>query len=100
MEQPGADPPAVEVDAAQPLLPSATDSPAEDNPEPAGGSRRKRIRPSTKAIWILTYGASGPYITAQMLLELGNIHADECHTTMDRVMKYTYIHLCHWVQSF
>ena len=48
---------------------------------------------STKAIWIMTYGSSGPYVNPDMLLELGNIEADECHSTKDSAMKYTYIHL-------
>lgn len=48
---------------------------------------------STKAIWIMTYGASASYINTQMLLDLGNISADECHSTTDGTMNYTYIHL-------
>lgn len=54
---------------------------------------KKAHRQSMKTSWIITYGASGPYITAPMLLELGNIEADECHSTKDRAMVYTYIHL-------
>jgi hypothetical protein len=50
-------------------------------------------RLSMKTSWILTYGSSGPCITPQMLYELGNIEADECHSTKDRAMSYTYIHL-------
>lgn len=53
----------------------------------------KHPRPSMKTMWIITYGASGPYISPQMLLELGKISADECHSTKDRAMSYTYIHL-------
>jgi hypothetical protein len=87
MEQP--EPPAEERDAAQQLLPPATESTAED----------KGKRSSAKSIWILTYGASGPYITAPMLNELGKIKADECHSTMDRVMKSTYIHLMERVRQ-
>ena len=99
MEQ-GEEAPPAEVDAVpQQLLPDA-ESPAEDDPEPAhGGPRTKRIRPSPKATWILTYGASGPYITPQMLLELGQIKADECHSTKDRVMNFTYIHLTQRVRQ-
>ena len=59
-----------------------------DNPEP-----RSKHRQSMKTSWIITYGASGPYITTQMLFDLGKIQADECHSTKDRAMTYTYIHL-------
>ena len=59
----------------------------------------KRIRPSPKLAWMLTYGASGPYITAQMLLELGKIKADECHSTNDRATSFTYMHLTHRVRQ-
>ena len=47
-----------------------------------------------KKNWIVTYASpSGERITIQMLSELGSINADECHTTTDRIMSYTYIHL-------
>jgi len=88
------------VDAEPQQLFPDTESPAEDDPEPTRGEpRAKRIRPSPKATWILTYGASGPYIAPQMLLELGQIKADECHSTKDRVMNFTYIHLTQRVRQ-
>jgi len=59
----------------------------------ADASDLKPTRPSQKVIWIITHGASGPRITVDMLRELGKIEADECHSTKDRVMIYTYIHL-------
>ena len=76
-----------------PLLPPDGESAAKGNSEQAGGPSSKRIRPSSKLAWMLTYGASGPYITAQMLLELGQIKADECHSTKDRAMTVTYLNL-------
>ena len=45
-----------------------------------------------KKIWLLTYCPAGTYITPEMLKE-SNIIVDECHTTCDRVMNYTYLHL-------
>jgi hypothetical protein len=54
---------------------------------------KSKTRESQKSIWILTYITSGSYITPQMLLELGNIRAGECHTTKDRFMTYTYLYL-------
>ena len=59
----------------------------------ADESGLKLPRQSQKVIWIITHGASGPRITKDMLRELGRIEADECHSTKDRVMGYTYIHL-------
>lgn len=56
-------------------------------------------RESMKSKWVITYGASGPYITSQMLLDLGHITADECHSTKDRAMTYTYIHLTKQVRQ-
>jgi hypothetical protein len=53
----------------------------------------KYSRQSMKSAWIITYGASSAYISPQMLLELGKLNADECHSTKDRAMAYTYIHL-------
>jgi hypothetical protein len=46
-----------------------------------------------KRMWIITHGSNGPYITPTMLRELGQIEADECHSTKDRALVYTYIHL-------
>ena len=49
-------------------------------------------RQSLKTVWMLTYCPPGKYITVDMLQTHG-IMADECHSTADRVMNYTYIHL-------
>ena len=46
-----------------------------------------------KSMWIITYGASGPYINPSMLRDLGKLEADECHSTKDRAMTFTYLHL-------
>jgi hypothetical protein len=46
-----------------------------------------------RKIWLLTYSPPDRYITIEMLKELENLEADECHSTSDRVMVYTYIHL-------
>jgi hypothetical protein len=89
-----------EVDAELQQLPPDAESPEEDDSEPThDGLKAKRIRPSPKATWILTYGASGPYITPQMLLDLEEIKADEYHSTKDRVMNFTYIHLTQRVRQ-
>ena len=45
-----------------------------------------------KTVWMLTYYPAGIYITMKILREQG-IPADECHSTNDTVMNYTYIHL-------
>jgi len=52
----------------------------------------KKKEPTQKKTWMLTYCPAGTYITIEMLREHGII-ADECHSTSDRVMNYTYIHL-------
>jgi hypothetical protein len=70
----------------------------QDNPKENSG-RLKSTQPSQKAVWIITYGASGPYITPIMLKELGNIEADECHSTKDRALMYTYLHLVRRVRQ-
>ena len=44
-----------------------------------------------KTVWILTY--SGTPITAQMLKDNSRIMADECHSTTDGAVNYTYLHL-------
>jgi len=59
--------------------------PSQDDPSKLGSKNQKRI-------WLLTYCPAGTYITAEMLKD-SNIIADECHSTCDRVMNYTYIHL-------
>ena len=50
-------------------------------------------RPAPKYVWLITHGASGPRITPQLLKEKGNLDADECHSTVDQAMTYTYLHL-------
>ena len=42
--------------------------------------------------WLITYCPAGKYITPD-LLKTDGLAADECHTTSDRAMNYTYIHL-------
>jgi len=71
-------------------VPTATDSSAK---EIGISMEEKKARRSSKSMWILTYGASGLYINAEMLHVLGNIQVDECHSTKDSAMAYTYIHL-------
>jgi hypothetical protein len=50
-------------------------------------------RASMKTVWIITYNASGPYIDPSILFKLGGIEVDECHSTKDQIIAYTYIHL-------
>ena len=69
------------------------------NENAANGKKQKKKQGNMKTTWILTYGASGPYITPQMLLDLGKINVDECHCTKDRAMAVTYIHLIHRVRQ-
>ena len=45
-----------------------------------------------KKNWLLTYCPAGTYITTEMLKAKG-LNADECHSTSDRIMNFTYIHL-------
>jgi len=85
------EPPATDANAFPPPLSTGVEPPEEE--EIQGEAATKKVRQSPKSTWILTYGASGPYITPQMLTDLGKIHADECHSTKDRVMNFTYIHL-------
>jgi hypothetical protein len=67
---------------------------ADSNEAPAReGASHKKKRTTMKAVWIITYGASGPYITPHMLRDLGKMEADECHSTKDRAMAFTYLHL-------
>lgn len=49
-------------------------------------------RGAQKKIWMLTYCPAGTYITPD-ILKSHDIIADECHSTADRVMNYTYLHL-------
>jgi len=101
MEQ-GDEPPA--DDPGAPLAPASNEghhevqedgtvSSDEENTAAEGTTKTKKSQSLMKTTWILTYGASGPYITPQMLSELGEIEVDECHSTKDRVMAFTYIHL-------
>ena len=46
-----------------------------------------------KVVWTLTYCPAGTYITPDMLKDEGGILADECHSTSDNAMSFTYIHL-------
>jgi hypothetical protein len=85
------EPPATDANAVPPPLSTGVEPPEEE--EIQGEADTKKVRQSPKSTWILTYGASGPYITPQMLTDLGKIQADECHSTKDRVMNFTYIHL-------
>ena len=50
------------------------------------------IKPIQKIIWLLTYAPAGTYITINMLKKHG-ISADECHSTTDGILNYTYLHL-------
>lgn len=101
MEQ-GNEPPA--DDPGAPLAPASNEghpeaqeggavSSDEEHTAAEGVKKTKKTPRLMKTTWILTYGASGPYITPQMLRELGKIEVDECHSTKDRVMSFTYIHL-------
>ena len=56
-----------------------------DNPAQSDQNKQKKI-------WLLTYCPASNFITPQMLME-NKIIVDECHSTCDRVMNYTYIHL-------
>ena len=55
-------------------------------------SRPVSRQEAQRRTWMLTYCPPGTYITAEMLLA-NNIKADEVHSTADRVMNYTYVHL-------
>ena len=59
------------------------------DPPPAAKAKER----SQKVMWTLTYCPARKYITCEMLKEEGGILADECHSTSDGVMNYTYIHL-------
>ena len=43
-------------------------------------------------VWLLTYGASGPNITADLCDKYGQMEVDECYTLIKRDLKYTLIH--------
>jgi hypothetical protein len=59
----------------------------------------KQSRKAPQSTWILTYNANGRYINPEMLRLSGDIHADECHSTKDQIMAYTYIHVVKRVRS-
>ena len=70
---------------------SSEHEPLDDpDPPPSGAGQSKKT--TQKKIWMLTYCPAGTYITMDMLKAHG-ILADECHSTSDRAMSYTYIHL-------
>ena len=60
--------------------------------KPKRAKQPKKAQPPPKTEWILTYGTSSSYITPAMLKAEG-LELDECHSTKDRAMAFTYIHL-------
>ena len=52
-----------------------------------------QVKSSKKSSWLITYRASGPTITPEMLRTDCKIHVDEIYTTKERVHKYALIHL-------
>jgi hypothetical protein len=46
-----------------------------------------------KVNWVFTYGSSKGYISFQMFKDEGTFNVDECHSTSDGPLVYTYIHL-------
>jgi hypothetical protein len=89
--------------ADTPGTPPATDEDEEGNSsdeeqpsENGSSSRTKTPQTNLKQRWLLTYGASNPYITPEMLnkfFEKTNKKVEECHSTKDRAMAVTYLHL-------
>ena len=71
---------------------SSEHEPLDDPDPPTSAVQTKKKEPTQKKIWMLTYCPAGTYITMDML-KAHDILADECHSTSDRVMNYTYIHL-------
>ena len=71
---------------------SSEHEPLDDPDPPTSAVQTKKKEPTQKKIWMLTYCPAGTYVTMDMLKAHG-IFADECHSTSDRVMNYTYIHL-------
>ena len=53
---------------------------------------------STKRNWLITYGASYPSITHE-LLDSSHIQADECYTLTQRDLKYTLINATDCLRS-
>jgi hypothetical protein len=56
-------------------------------------------QPSAKSTWLLTYGASGPSITHELLRAITDLAVDECYTASDRANKHTIIHLSRKVRQ-
>ena len=69
----------------EPELPSLSTSVSKDKATKSESRNQKKI-------WLLTYYPPGTYITAEMLKD-SNIIVDECHSTCDRIINFTYIHL-------
>jgi len=44
---------------------------------------KRKKRPTTKRIWIITYGAAGPSITHEIIHNDTKVEVDECYTTTD-----------------
>jgi len=63
-----------------------------DHPPDSADHKTKAELNKQKKIWLLTYCPAGKFITADMLKE-SKIIVDECHSTCDRIMNFTYIHL-------
>ena len=53
-----------------------------------------RMSRNPRQVWFITYGASGPSITHEMLEEDGFFSPEECYTIEGRDFKYTLIKLC------
>ena len=55
-------------------------------------SKKPKLQENKKHIWLITYAASSPNITASMLHEAA-VMCDECYSITWRESKYTLIHL-------
>jgi len=73
-----------------PVSNNSTVSPEIDNAVKSCAVKAKEH--TQKRVWILTYCPATRYITMEMLKTQGII-ADECHSTNDGVVNYTYLHL-------
>jgi len=51
-----------------------------------------------RRIWLFTYYPAGTYMTPDILKTVG-LDSDECHSTTDTVINYTYVHLTKKVQQ-
>ena len=66
----------------------------EDEGSPVSSKEKETTLRSQKVNWLITYGASGQSITADMLKERDvGLVVDECYTSKDRAHNYTLIHL-------